>query len=341
MTQPRIAAAAWALLALSGGAWAQQAAEDAAAQPSWIAPLASKSLMLDLARAGARVFAVGERGHVLYSTDEGATWAQVQVPTSAGLTAVYFVDTKHGWAVGHDEVILRTTDGGDSWQRSHFAPENYRPLLDVWFADASRGYAVGAYGTIYASSDGGASWSLVPFEPELIGARAAPVDPEDYTSELSIDFHLNAIVGDGAGRLYLGAEAGRLFRSDDGGASWKELPSPYDGSFFGLLPLEGDSLLAFGLRGHVFRSDDAGRSWARSETGTVALLHSAVRVDAGTLVVAGLAGVLLVSKDGGRSFTFTQQDDRKGIAAILTTTDGQLIVAGENGVHRHAIPAAR
>jgi photosystem II stability/assembly factor-like uncharacterized protein len=341
MTQPRIVAAACALIAFAGSAWAQEAAEDPAAQPSWIAPLAAKSLLLDLARAGPRVFVVGERGHVLYSTDEGATWTQVQVPTSASLTAVYFADEKHGWAVGHDEVILRTTDGGDSWQRTHFAPENYRPLLDVWFADASRGYAVGAYGTIYASTDGGASWSLVPFEPEGLGDRAAPVDPEDYTSELSIDFHLNAILADGVGRLYLGAEAGRLFRSDDGGATWKELPSPYDGSFFGLLSLGGDSLLAFGLRGHVFRSDDAGQSWTRSETGTVALLGSAARLDAGTLVVAGLAGVLLVSKDDGHSFTLTQQDDRKGIAAILLTRDGELIVAGEGGVHRLPIPAAR
>ncbi|NIN72690.1 MAG: sialidase, partial [Gemmatimonadetes bacterium] len=49
---------------------------------------------------------------------------------------------------------------------------------------------------------------------------------------------------------------------------WTTLPSPYEGSFFGTLPLEGDSLLLFGLRGHLFRSDDAGESWEEIPTGT-------------------------------------------------------------------------
>jgi photosystem II stability/assembly factor-like uncharacterized protein len=87
------------------------AEQDPAARPSVIEPLAVKSLMLDLARAGPRVFAVGERGHVLYSSDEGRSWTQVQVPGSANLNAVYFSDATHGWAVGHAEMILRTTDG--------------------------------------------------------------------------------------------------------------------------------------------------------------------------------------------------------------------------------------
>lgn len=312
-------------------------AADAAAEPSWIAPLASRSLLLDLARAGSRVVAVGERGHVLYSDDEGASWTQVQVPVSANLTAVYFVDERHGWAVGHDEAIIRTRDGGLSWERTHFEPEAKQPLLDVWFADAERGLAVGAYGVIYASADGGASWTRAAFEPaELAAAAPAPGDDAGYEDDVDagIDFHLNAIVPAPGGRLYLAAEAGRLYRSDDGGASWFELPSPYDGSFYGLLPLDGEALLAFGLRGNVFRSGDGGRSWTEIPTGTVALLHAAARPAPETVVIAGLAGVLLVSSDGGRTFTFTQQDDRKGFAAVLGAQDGALIVAGEAGVRR-------
>jgi len=47
------------------------------------------------------------------------------------------------------------------------------------------------------------------------------------------DYHLNRIVGVG-NRLYIAAEGGQLYRSDDRGASWRVLPSPYEGSFFGL-----------------------------------------------------------------------------------------------------------
>lgn len=315
--------------------------QDPAARPSIIAPLASKSLLIDLARAGSRVFAVGERGHLLYSTDEGRNWTQVQVPGSANLNAVYFTDSTHGWAVGHTEMILRTADGGATWQLAHLSTENTQPLLDVWFADELRGLAVGAYGVIYATSDGGSVWTQVPFDPApLPGAARVEVHPDDMEAEvdLGFEFHLNAIARGPGRRLYLGAEAGRLFRSDDDGASWRELPSPYDGSFYGILPLDGDALLAFGLRGNLYRSDDGGRSWTAIETGTTALLNAGSRIDADTVVIVGMAGVMLVSRDGGRTFTLTQQDDRRAISSVLPSGDGALIVAGEGGVRRLPLP---
>lgn len=317
--------------------------EDAAARPSVIAPLAERSLLLDLAWAGERAIAVGERGHVLYSDDKGLSWTQVQVPASATLTAVYFSDAQHGWAVGHDEVVLRTEDGGLNWERSHFNPEVGQPLLDVWFADANRGLAVGAYGAILSSEDGGRNWSPLPFEPQpLEEVPDEPVeDAYDDGYDMGFDFHLNAIARGPGSRLYLGAEAGRLFRSDDDGATWRELPSPYDGSFYGLLPLEGDALLAFGLRGNVFRSEDGGESWTQVDSGTVALLGGAIRPVPGTVVIAGLTGVMLVSTDDGRSFAFTQQEDRKGLSSLLWAGDGQVIAAGEGGVRRLAVPGLR
>ena len=335
-------ALAWLVLAAVPPAPAQEpGTDDPAARPSIIAPLAGKSLLIDLARAGPRVVAVGERGHVLYSSDEGLTWTQVQVPGSANLTAVYFADERHGWAVGHAEIILRTEDGGDSWERVHFAPENQQPLLDIWFADRDRGLAVGAYGVIYASTDGGRTWSQVPFEPQPPpGAEAVQADPADMEAEvdLGFEFHLNAIARGPGQRLYLGAEAGRIFASDDGGAAWRELPSPYDGSFYGILPLDGDALLAFGLRGNLFRSEDGGMNWTAVPTGTVALLTSGARIGADTIVIGGMAGVLLVSRDAGRSFSLSQQDDRKAISAVLPAADGAVIVAGEGGVRRLPLP---
>lgn len=306
-----------------------------------MAPLAAKSLQLDLASAGKRIVSVGERGLILRSDDGGRTWTQAPVPASAGLTAVYFADAKNGWAVGHVETILRTTDGGDSWELVHFDPENAQPLLDVCFSDASHGVAVGAYGIVYVTADGGAVWSQVPFKPDpLPGAATVESDEDDMEVgiDLGFEFHLNAIARGPGARMYIGAEAGRLFRSDDDGAHWRELPSPYDGSFHGVLPLEGDALLAYGLRGNLFRSDDGGNSWTAIPTGTTALLDAGARVDANTVVVAGMAGVLLVSRDGGRSFTLDQQEDRKGIAAVLPAGDGFLVVAGEGGVRRLPIP---
>ncbi len=310
-----------------------------------IARLASQSLLLDAAMAGSRMVVVGERGHVLLSDDQGHTWRQSPVPTRANLTGVFFLNAQLGWAVGHDEVILRSEDGGESWTRQHYAPEKEQPLLDVWFGDADNGLAFGAYGTILSSHDGGGTWSEQIFEPRpLIEKPAAPQAAASKDDEYDVegsasDSHLNAVERAADGKLYLAAEAGHLFRSDDAGVSWLELPSPYEGSFFGILPLDPPSLLAFGLRGHLFRSDDAGATWQPLASNTTAMLTNAVRLDAETIVITGLAGALLVSHDGGRNFELHAQEDRKGLAAALAAS-GSLVTVGEGGIKSIAMPAA-
>jgi photosystem II stability/assembly factor-like uncharacterized protein len=288
--------------------------EEAPPEQALIAPLASQSLLLDAAVADDHLVVVGERGHILVSPD-GTTWTQVPVPTRATLTGVHFHGRDLGWAVGHDSVILRTRDGGNSWERVHWAPDDESPLLDVWFADAENGFAVGAYGSLYVTMDGGETWDF------------APVGGDDFQP------HLNQIAaGDGA--IYIAAEAGLAFRSDDDGDSWTELTSPYEGSFFGVLPLDGDSLLLFGLRGNLFRSDDGGETWESIETGTNAMLNQGLRLSDGRIVIVGLSGTVLVSRDDGHTFELREQKNRAGIQSLVQAGSGDLVFVGEFGVKR-------
>lgn len=280
-----------------------------------MAPLASQSLLLDGSLVEGLAVAVGERGHVLLSEDQGRTWRQVEVPSRATLTGVHFHDRQLGWAVGHDATILRTRDGGHTWERVYHDPQEESPLFDVWFPDSKNGFAIGAYGLFLVTADGGDSW-------------------QRQTVREYDDFHLHHMARSGTGRLYMAAEAGTIYRSDDDGRTWVSLPSPYVGSFFGTLPLEDDALLLFGLRGHMFRSEDAGETWAAVETGTVALLNRGLRLRDGKLIVVGHEGAILISGDEGLSVTLRGQPDRQALATALETEDGGLILIGEFGVTR-------
>ena len=295
-------------------------------------PMAQRSLLLDVARADKRLVAVGERGHVLLSDDDGKTWAQSpSVPSRTMLTAVCFADALHGWAVGHDEIILGTTDGGRSWVRQHYAPETQQPLLDVLCVDARHAIAVGAYGSYFVSNDAGVQWAAQKFshQPLLKPTKVAGATAD----EIPPDYHLNRIAVIGK-FLFLAAEAGQLYRSADGGGSWLSLPSPYKGSFFGLLPLPGDSLLAFGLRGNLFLSNDAGVSWLKVESGTSAMLTDGLRLADGSIVIVGLSGAMIVSHDGGKTFSLHEQPDRKGLSAALAIGNAQILAVGESGSRR-------
>lgn len=302
------------------------------------APLAASSLLIAIARAGERLVAVGDRGVIVLSDDRGGSWLQAaRVPSEALLTGVCFFDPRHGIAVGHDEVILTTADGGRQWLRAHYQPAAQGPLLDVWCGAGGTAIAVGAYGAYLTSTDAGASWSArrfaaLPATRPPGAAAGAAAEGDDTTA--GGGFHLNRIVAASAARLYIAAEAGHLYRSDDAGATWRELPSPYAGSFFDVLPLGSDVLLAFGMRGNLYRSENAGESWRRLDTATVQMLDGAARLAGNELAIVGLSGVVLVSHDAGESFSLQQQADRSGLSAALAAGPDTLVVVGEDGARR-------
>ncbi|MHA6576255.1 WD40/YVTN/BNR-like repeat-containing protein [Pseudomonas yamanorum] len=284
-------------------------------------PKAAKSLMIDVVHAGKRLVAVGDRGHILYSDDQGATWSQAKVPTRQLLTAVFFADDKHGWAVGHDAQILATTDGGLSWTQQFQDLKREAPLLDVWFKDASNGFAVGAYGALIETTDGGKAWDDV----------SDRLDNEDQ-------FHLNAIAQVKDAGLFIVGEQGSMFRSHDEGQTWEKLEGPYEGSLFGVIgTAQAQTLLAYGLRGNLFRSTDFGSTWEPVELNATrgALefgLSGATLLDDGSIVVVGNGGSVVVSHDDGLTFSVFNRPDRISLSAVTAAGNGNLILVGQGGV---------
>ncbi len=284
---------------------------------------AAKTLLLDVVRAGQRLVAVGDRGHIVYSDDNAASWVQAKVPTRQLLTALFFVDDKHGWAVGHDAVILHSNDGGATWTKQFQERDREAPLLDVWFRDRNTGYAVGAYGALLETTDGGENW-------EDVSDR---MDNED-------GYHLNAIVEVKDSGLFVVGELGGMFRSPDWGQTWETLKGPYQGSLFGALGTgKAGGVLVYGLRGHLFRSDDFGSSWQQivvesPNNGVLEFgLADGNRLNDGSIVVVGHGGTVLKSTDQGNSFDLVNRADRLSLAGVTALDNGNLILVGQGGVH--------
>lgn len=311
-------------IALATGAVSAHASEASEPQPvlySVESAKAARGLLLDVAHAGPRLVAVGERGHILYSDDQGMTWAQARVPTRQLLTAVCFVDPQRGWAVGHDAQILATEDGGKTWSKQFEDLAREAPLLDVWFKDADTGFAVGAYGMLLATHDGGRHW-------EDVGDR---LDNEDQ-------YHLNGIASVKDAGLFIVGEAGSMFRSSDEGQSWEKLEGPYQGSLFGVIgSAQPSTLLAYGLRGNLFRSVDFGDSWTavalNAARGPLEFgLANASLLGDGSLVLVGNGGSVMRSSDDGQTFQVLNRPDRMSLAGVTANDRGNLILVGQGGV---------
>ncbi|MFZ9683123.1 MAG: WD40/YVTN/BNR-like repeat-containing protein [Cephaloticoccus sp.] len=274
---------------------------------------APRVLLLGAARSTAGIVAVGERGTLLLSTDEGANWTGLASPSTATLTAVSFAPGgEHGWAVGHDAVILHTADGGRTWQMQWQGDNLEDSWLDVCALADGRVVVVGAYGLALVSADAGQTWSNLVVQ--------------DY------DSHLNRIVSRADGTLFIAGERGTLLRSPDQGRTWEPIPAPYDGSFYGLLPLQSGALLAYGLRGHVYRSTDDGENWEAVPTDSHALLAAAVETPAGTIWLAGQSRTLLQSTDDGVSFAAASGSLTTAIGCLFSPATGIVLALGEAGV---------
>jgi photosystem II stability/assembly factor-like uncharacterized protein len=342
------------------------AAESTAAAKGWRDVLdtpavqsafASRSLLFGLARAGERVVAVGQRGHVLWSDDGGKAWQQAEVPVSSDLVAVHFPNATHGWTVGHDGVVLHTSDAGKTWKRQldgrragelmveyysreagaslasdpkraaalvdeakRFAAQGAEnPFLDVWFADASNGFVVGAFGQIFRTTDGGASW-----QPWL------------HAVDNPKGLHLNAVRGIGAD-VYVVGEQGLALKLDRAAGRFRTLELPYNGTLFGVTGSER-AVVVHGLRGSVLRSADGGQSWQTVNTGLQVGLTASTRHDDGRFIIVSQAGHVLASVDDGATFVPVRMERPVPAAAVAASTQGTLIIAGPRGAQPQPLP---
>jgi len=321
--------------------------------PAMLVPQATSAVLLDLARAGSRLVAVGERGIVLLSDDNGASWRQVAVPVSVSLTAVQFVDANTGWAVGHGGVVLASRDGGEHWvvqldglraaqleltAASAQLPsandqdaatarvqtaERYvsegadKPFLALQFVDDQHGVIVGAYGLAFHTDDGGSTWQ------SIMGQIDNPMGA-----------HLSAIAQQGE-HWFLAGEQGYLARSDDAGKSFTQLESPYAGSFFTLQLRDDGTLLVAGLKGNAFSSRDLGKSFQPVPVSMPVSFSDAIRTGDGQLLLVNQTGALF--RTNSQPDALLQPYGKplgKPVSSVIQAADGSLTLAGFTGLTR-------
>ncbi len=350
---------AFMALSLFLTASASAAGYDVLQLPAVQSELAPTSLIYSIKKFDGRHFATGHQGHILYSDDQGETWAQAKVPVRSSIVDIDFPTPQLGWAVGHEGVILHSMDGGETWEQqfdglrygqeglefyeplAEAEPGNDlyaylveemqfaisqgadKPLFGVHFHTDKFGHAGGAYGMLLRTIDGGQTWQPVMHNVENDGFYHifdfAPL-PEE-------------------GRFFLSGEAGLFIIGDINERSGEQVENiPFNGSFFTVIDTAEGSLVLGGLRGRMFRTEDQGETWSPVKKPPSAAVVDSARLDDGRLVAVTIGGQVLISEDDGRSFRGLPIGNGGRIYAVAEGSPGSLLVGGPKGITRLKLP---
>jgi photosystem II stability/assembly factor-like uncharacterized protein len=339
--------------------------------PAIQSPKASKGLILTLAKSGTRLLAAGERGIIVYSDDQGETWNQSKVPVSITITSIYFSTDKHGWAVGHDGVILATKDAGVTWVKqfdgvvaNRLIEEEFvaklkskkahleKPNLSVQMKEQLNSEIESlelAVEDIKAGAEFGPSrplfgvWFKNQLEGIVVGSFGQIFATKNGGETWSYsgnglsnpdNFHFNSISMLSDGRLAITAEQGKIWISKDQGLSWELIDTGYEGYIYGVISIPKTSkLIAYGFAGNLFQADLGGKSWKPLPKLTNKSLISAT-VNGSSVTIYSGDRRQLMSNDYGQTFKVIQLPMGRPIAAIqpLTKDGDVLLVGGVGGV---------
>ncbi len=227
-------------------------------------------------------FAVGDRGTILKTADEGASWT---VQQTAGvrdhLYALHFPTADKGYAVGYLAAGFDTSDGGATWAPRLVGTKD-RTLYAVHFADARTGYAASEGSTVYKTTDGGKSWT-----------------PRRWREPGPYEFLSYAVHFTSAETGYVAGELGLLQKTTDGGATWVLQATGTKDTLCSLWFTDADTGYAVGDRGTILKTADGGAHWVSQTSGTASWLSAVHFPDRTTGYAVGESGTVLKTSDAG------------------------------------------
>jgi photosystem II stability/assembly factor-like uncharacterized protein len=283
------------------------------------------------------IFVVGSKALLLTSNDQGKTWLQRTLKERDG--SVLFQDRdlygirfspggKVGWIVGEDGIVLKSSDGGDTWTRLKTGTD--KNLFNVFPVDDQLVVAVGADGAIVRTTDGGDHWQTIK-SPKFVslfgltfvdknkgfavgefstilattdGGQTWTVNYGGNTGDFTVGPYFSIVFSDPQHGLTSGL-AGDLLVTSDGGKTWQsqKLPEP-SGGYVVAEDTSSKKLWVAGVGGRMF--DEAQNGQWQSVDRTA--FHDITDMDfSGNLGVAvGLNGTILLTNNAGEQWQAVQ-----------------------------------
>lgn len=250
---------------------------------------------------------VGSKGTYLTTEDGGKIWKQDKKITEDNIRDVYFSDEKTGWLLCERNIynlgnqpasyLMRTFDGGVSWDTFNFSDGKDRIARVIFAADGS-GFAVGESGAFLSLQSDEKTWkkSTLPVRYLMLGGS--------FTNNLR-----GLLVGGG----------GTILLTEDGGLSWNQAKIAGDqktklASVFFIDQKMGWTV---GEAGKIYFTNTGGKLWGEQTSNVVENLSDVFFVSAEEGFAVGDNGIILHTTTAGKIWSIEKTDSKHKLERVF------------------------
>jgi photosystem II stability/assembly factor-like uncharacterized protein len=261
---------------------------------------------------GWSIGANGSASLILKTSDAGLSWTSQEVPiitgASSSLNCVHFINSQVGWAGGVYGIILKTVDGGETWELKNSSL--IYSINSIFFTSNNIGWAVGTLGTILSTTDGGETWnevesstnydlSSITFSSDqkgcIVGSYTILSTQNGgltWTNQFNFNYNLYSIKFVSSEIGYAVGYPGLILKTTDGGNTWNSQTSPVSGFLSSVDFTSENEGWASGQNGIIIHTTNGGATWTSVPSGTSSWLYSIDFVNSNLGWAVGYTGVI-------------------------------------------------
>lgn len=280
-----------------------------------------------------------------------SSWISLNSGITSNLNSLTFINYGLGYAVGDAGVILKSTDGGNTWEKIT-APDSVINYYDIRYNGVSSIFVSAEGGKMYKSADDGLTWLSVQTGVEetifrihflgngdgyAVGSKGLMIRTSDNglswtrvvtpTQSLLYSIHFY----DTRNGMAVGWN-GTIIKTSDGGYTWNQLSAFTDKYFRDILFTGSDKVIVVAAGGEIYRTTDGGDNWNSVESKTNSGLVSVLFTDDSNGFITGNKGEILETQDGGTTWTITSSGNYYSLNRAAIVEGSKIIIAGFNGI---------
>ena len=236
-------------------------------------------------------------------------WKPVTLSTGTTLNSINFVNPLVGYVCGFNGLILKTEDGGKTWQKNTF--DSRVNFFNVHFLTTERGFITGDNGTIIFTDDGGRNWKIL----------------NAYVKESIFDICFLSDKKTG----FMAGSHGTILKTLNGGNTWYPVYTPTRELLYSISFKDDRNGFAVGWNGTILKTTNSGRSWKQLEKLTNNYLRDITFLDENNGFISGGGGIVLRTTDGGDSWAEVPSNTMSGLYSIHFVDNKDGLILGSRG----------